>query len=102
MKTLSQLTATLGEAASLVQPDIRINLADEPAPGFFRALSLGHSGLQARVGTERVLIPLAELWDLVERHCPEFRPPQATKPAPAEPVAAPAAPVETPATATPE
>ena len=75
MKILTSLSATAVEGEYTERHGILNNVTEEPARGFFRVASLSAGGLLLKRGEAQVVIPLAELWRLVETHEPALSPP---------------------------
>lgn len=81
MKTIISLSGCVGPDREHFDPrGVVRTIADEPKRGFFRALSLGGAGLVARQGRCEIMIPLDELWRLIERAEPAFVPTDAPRP----------------------
>ena len=84
MKLLTQLSAQVIEATWSEPRGIVTAVHDEPAPGFFRSITLGAGGVLVTRGNASVGIPLAEILALAEKQEPSLKPvpgaPVATRP----------------------
>jgi hypothetical protein len=66
MKTITNLTGTVGESQWTEPYGISSSVHDERVPGAIRAVQLGSAGVTVRLGATVVGIPLEEILKLAE------------------------------------
>ena len=75
---ITEVTGTAADGEWNDPHGIRSSVVIEPRPGVIQKMTLGHGGLLAQRGEHHVGIPLPVLLALLEKHCPDFRTPEAS------------------------